>query len=106
MCATPTGYISCELVKQAIEAAPAVEAEAKAYREGYKEGYDDGVMVAQPEQGQWINIVSKCYGGGTLHEVACSICGESWLMPTAFCPCCGADMREHLANESKEIANT
>ena len=48
---------------------------------------------ADRPKGKWHHIQSVCYGGGTMKEVVCSKCHEHQILPTNFCPYCGADMR-------------
>lgn len=49
---------------------------------------------ADRPKGKWHHIQSVCYGGGTMKEVVCSKCHEHYILPTNFCPYCGADMRK------------
>lgn len=51
------------------------------------------LYYADRPKGKWHHIQSVCYGGGTMNEVVCSKCHEQQILPTNFCPYCGADMR-------------
>jgi len=57
----------------------------------FDEGYEKG--KADRPKGERYHIQSVCYGGGTMNEVVCSKCHEHQILPTNFCPNCGADMR-------------
>lgn len=62
----------------------------------------NNASTVEPKQGEWIKI------GEIGLAYTCNRCGEVTVVPTNFCPHCGADMRgveSHLDNTPTAVIN-
>lgn len=62
---------------------------------GYREGYEEARKKYERPHGEWKVLMTE---GTARKPIAwkCSVCGKkpAYALTTAFCPNCGADMRE------------
>lgn len=54
----------------------------------YMEGYKDAKKDFEPKQGEWVKI------GDLGLAYTCNKCGEVDVIPTNYCPYCGAKMQK------------
>ena len=64
------------------------------FKAGYKQAILDGKTNFTRPQGEWINPSENPEFSNREFFYDCSICGNTQMDETNFCPNCGADMRE------------
>ena len=69
------------------------------FKAGYKQAIIDGRANYSRSQGEWINPSENPEFSNREFFYDCSICGNTQMDETNFCPNCGADMREGAKNE-------
>ena len=49
--------------------------------------------VVERKRGKWEEVHVECFGGGTITNYECQVCGEKQIVMSNFCPNCGAEIR-------------
>lgn len=48
--------------------------------------------LIKQKHGEWKEVHVECFGGGTITNYECQVCGEKQIVMSNFCPNCGARM--------------